>query len=415
MTIKDFKQIIEAIPGSIINIPPSILKGTVAAVDISIMIFEFISIVKSEEVEKFTPYDYKINNNFFDKVIQRIIGRLINTFIRNGILPIVVFDGPPKESKKLVVKQRQSKKNILKDEIKLLENVIKELVDDDPLKNDLKIKNTLECLKKKVKVLLSYPEKGFEDLQKAIDEAGFPYIEAENDAEKLCSILTQKGIADFVYTKDFDAVVFGSSAVIRSGNSDGTFSVIIPDLIILGSGLSKQSFIEYCILLGCDYNERIKGFGPKKAFKLISENETIHNFLQNKIISDEDYELINYDDCFNEFFSPETTINLEEIDFTFKRPESFFSNVELLIDFYNKNEQKEFERKSIIEIIETHFNKKIFIESSDGKITSDFVQPGIMKTGMSIKNKKTKDEIPKRAKNNKKENRSIMMDNLKLI
>lgn len=38
-----------------------------------------------------------------------------------------------------------------------------------------------------------------------------------------------------------------------------------------------HQFVDLCILLGCDYCDKIKGLGPKKALKLIQKHHTIEN------------------------------------------------------------------------------------------------------------------------------------------
>ena len=47
--------------------------------------------------------------------------------------------------------------------------------------------------------------------------------------------------------------------------------------VLEGLEMTKEQFIDLCILLGCDYCDKIKGIGPKNALKLIQvrHNETI--------------------------------------------------------------------------------------------------------------------------------------------
>lgn len=42
-----------------------------------------------------------------------------------------------------------------------------------------------------------------------------------------------------------------------------------------------DQFIDLCILLGCDYCDKIRGIGPKSALKLIQEKKTIEEILKN--------------------------------------------------------------------------------------------------------------------------------------
>eukprot|EP00912_Choanoflagellata_sp_UC4_P002018 UC4_evm8s1290 len=57
------------------------------------------------------------------------------------------------------------------------------------------------------------------------------------------------------------------------------------DEFLTETGLSKNQFVDLCILLGCDYCDTIKGIGPKKAYELIEKYkdiETILKFLDKK-------------------------------------------------------------------------------------------------------------------------------------
>lgn len=38
-----------------------------------------------------------------------------------------------------------------------------------------------------------------------------------------------------------------------------------------------RQFVDLCILLGCDYCEKIAGLGPKRALTLIQKHRTIEN------------------------------------------------------------------------------------------------------------------------------------------
>ena len=41
-------------------------------------------------------------------------------------------------------------------------------------------------------------------------------------------------------------------------------------MIFFSFEFSQEEFVDLCILLGCDYVDKIKGIGPKKAIELVS-------------------------------------------------------------------------------------------------------------------------------------------------
>jgi flap endonuclease-1 len=89
-------------------------------------------------------------------------------------------------------------------------------------------------------------------------------------------------------SKDYDSLLFGASRLVRfitiSGKeflpSRGTFRPIEPELIDLERFLqslriTRAQLIDLAILVGTDFNEGVKGIGPKKALKLVQEHGAI--------------------------------------------------------------------------------------------------------------------------------------------
>lgn len=52
------------------------------------------------------------------------------------------------------------------------------------------------------------------------------------------------------------------------------------DKILEGFEMDKDQFIDLCILLGCDYCEKIRGVGPKNAIKLVQQHKSIEKILE---------------------------------------------------------------------------------------------------------------------------------------
>merc|ERR1712168_78005 len=53
------------------------------------------------------------------------------------------------------------------------------------------------------------------------------------------------------------------------------------DKLLEGLKMTREQFVDMCILLGCDYCDSIKGIGPKKAFEMITEYKSIEKILKN--------------------------------------------------------------------------------------------------------------------------------------
>lgn len=63
--------------------------------------------------------------------------------------------------------------------------------------------------------------------------------------------------------------------------------------------ISYDQFIDFCILLGCDYTSKIKNIGPVKAYEFIREHNDIDSLLQHIAEDEKLAKRYTYDDNFN--------------------------------------------------------------------------------------------------------------------
>ena len=93
------------------------------------------------------------------------------------------------------------------------------------------------------------------------------------------------GLVYGVGSEDMDTLTFGSPILLRHLTASEAKKLPITEISLLaaleGLGISMDSFVDLCILLGCDYCESIKGIGPQKAVKLIQEYGTLETILEN--------------------------------------------------------------------------------------------------------------------------------------
>uniref|UniRef100_A0A3B5KBJ5 Zgc:110269 n=1 Tax=Takifugu rubripes TaxID=31033 RepID=A0A3B5KBJ5_TAKRU len=118
-------------------------------------------------------------------------------------------------------------------------------------------------------------------LEKRAESAGWRSPNRTGDAEALCAWLVKEGTVDAVASEDMDTLPFGASILIRQLNSKKDGEVIEYSLSKLLERLqiNHQEFVDLCILLGCDYCEKICGLGPKRALTLIQKHRTIENVI----------------------------------------------------------------------------------------------------------------------------------------
>ena len=111
---------------------------------------------------------------------------------------------------------------------------------------------------------------------------GIPYVQAPNEAEAYCSFMCMHGQADAVLTEDTDVLCYGTNKLLTKINTQKSTVVEIDlDMILEGLEFEFKQFRDFCILLGCDYNSRPKGFGPVKCFNTLTEYKTIEEIEDN--------------------------------------------------------------------------------------------------------------------------------------
>ena len=118
---------------------------------------------------------------------------------------------------------------------------------------------------------------------------GVPTVQAPSEGEAQAAHMAATSEQIWAAaSKDYDSLLFGAPRLVRfltiSGKeflpSQGTFRPIIPETIVLerlleGWGIDREALVDLAILVGTDFNEGIKGIGPKKALALVQEHGRI--------------------------------------------------------------------------------------------------------------------------------------------
>jgi flap endonuclease-1 len=114
---------------------------------------------------------------------------------------------------------------------------------------------------------------------------GIPFLTAPYESEAQCSVYCRNKVMFATATEDMDALACGSPIMIRGISSPlsktgGMVKEIKLDKVLQEMGFTMDEFIDMCILLGCDYSDKIKGIGPVKAYQLIKDHRNIETILK---------------------------------------------------------------------------------------------------------------------------------------
>jgi len=316
---------------------------------------------------------------------------------KSGLRAVCVFDGPnPPPEKAREQKRRRDQNGKALDRLKqatVLRDLLIEsyLRTEDPLpdgvvkqckdvinpkkKADFTIysntSDVIESLKGVVKKLTNQTIPITDDYKIKAKEItklmGLKVIQADGEAEGVCAALVLEGYVDMVLTEDTDVLAYGTED--ENGNVCPLLFVAFKDYkitenIVIGIdyesmigelGMTASEFQDLCILLSCDYNDRVKGYPPdgknrkkpisigaKYAMEMIESYRTLENIEPHL----EDAGPLIYERC-RELFTP-PYVDPREMKPCYLEPdyealENFIRNnrVTVTVDYIKKCYKKE--------------------------------------------------------------------------
>jgi 5'-3' exonuclease len=174
-------------------------------------------------------FKYKYLTSCPEEIIEKF-SKQLNTFKRNNITPVYIFDGKHSILKKETQQNRKKSPNSMR---------------------------VTESEKQKLKELL--------------DKESVKWIIAPGEAEKYCCYLNSRGHVDYILSNDYDTFVFGCEKLVVSNKAE--YIMYKPVELIADFGVTKDQFTEACVASGCDFLPGgVPGIGIKKAFSLLKKN-----------------------------------------------------------------------------------------------------------------------------------------------
>jgi 5'-3' exonuclease len=308
MGIKDLSNIIRPFKR---QIEMDEIKGYRVAVDTLIFLYKFI---RSSDPS---------SSGWIDKFID-----FVRNLRKRRIKPIFVFDGPnvPREKAKEQNRRRMEEEKqreklaelktlvVGKENLRLVIETVSRLFPKDGDKE--LIPDTLFELRKYVELKIKKLDMHTASVsgevvgitKELIRILGFVCIQADGEAETLCVDLAFSGKVEAVVTQDTDVLVYpvGKKGLILLSNVyDESVSILSKQRLLEEMDLDEEKFRDMCILLSCDYNQRVYGFGPVKVLKLVRTCDSVEEMVEKEFLTQEDLEekMINLKRC-RELFTP---------------------------------------------------------------------------------------------------------------
>jgi flap endonuclease-1 len=189
-------------------------------------------------------------------VTTHLMGMFYRTvrMLESGVTPVYVFDGDPPEMKRGTLARRQERRE-----------AVRSVTEGEQFDEEGQIR----MAKISVKVTSEHRDA----CCRLLTFLGVPWLIAPSEAEAYCAFLCKQGYVDAISSDDMDSLAFGGETLLRNFGPEKkpVVEVRLKD-VLRGFGMEMDSFIDLCILLGCDYSQGVKGVGMKRAFDLIKKH-----------------------------------------------------------------------------------------------------------------------------------------------
>ncbi len=107
-----------------------------------------------------------------------------------------------------------------------------------------------------------------------------PIVEAPAEGEAQAAHIVRRGDADYVGSEDYDALLFGAPRTLRQLTSKGDPELMDLEATLAHHDLTLEQLIDAAILIGTDFNEGVRGIGPKTAITEITEHGDLWSVLE---------------------------------------------------------------------------------------------------------------------------------------
>jgi flap endonuclease-1 len=239
--------------------------GETVAIDAFNTLYQFLAIIRGPDGTPLKDAEGRVTSH-----LSGLLYRNAN-FLEAGIKPIYVFDGEPPALKQRTIDERKARK-----------------VEAEREYREALERGDLETARVKAQQTSRLDPFMVEETEEVLDALGIPWIQAPSEGEAQAASMVREGKADRVGSQDFDAVLFGAPSLVRNLAVSGrrklpgreAYVSVVPEIIDLEEnlkalGVTREQLIDIAILVGTDFNEGVRGYGARKALKLIKEHHRL--------------------------------------------------------------------------------------------------------------------------------------------
>ncbi len=238
------------------SIQISTLAGETIYVDISIWMHKFLHTVEDLD-EMLKLFDIQARS-----------------LLKNGIIPVYVFDGNPDPNVKIVTEKRINLKTKQLKRLDDIDEALSTVTDEGAINalivSKLSLENSTKDMPKDIKTRC----------KELLTNLGVSYRQALYEADTLIAelLITEGGYG--VLSEDVDMLTYQCPRLLTDLNwrTNTVIEFVFEEVLALFK-MDIPTFVDYCILCGCDYAGKIKFIGNAKAKEWIKRCKTIESLL----------------------------------------------------------------------------------------------------------------------------------------
>ena len=237
------------------ELPWDALAGRTLAVDGFNAAYQFLATLRQRDGQLFSDAE--------GRVTSHLMGVFYRTtaLLHEGVLPVWVFDGTPPERKAGTIRRRIASKERAEEEWQ------KALAAGD-----------LETARRKAAQTSRLTRPMVDELVALLRALGVPAVQAPGEGEAQAAAMSAQGMTWGTASEDYDSLLFGAARLVRGlaargrGGKAADAQLIDRAELLQGLGLDGDELILLGVLVGTDFNDGARGYGPKKALKLVREH-----------------------------------------------------------------------------------------------------------------------------------------------
>jgi flap endonuclease-1 len=237
------------------ELPWEALAGRSLAVDGYNALYQFLATIRQPDGRLFTDAE--------GRVTSHLMGLLNRTasLLAEGVRPVWVMDGKAPDRKAGTLSQRFRVKE-------RAEEAWKEAL----------AAGDLELARRKAAATSHLSREMVAEAVELLAALGVPSVQAPSEGEAQAARMAAEGLVWAAASEDYDCLLFGAPRLVRGlaarapkGKALGA-QVIDRAQLLSTLGISSEELLLIGLLIGNDYSDGARGFGPKRALKLAQEH-----------------------------------------------------------------------------------------------------------------------------------------------